>query len=140
MQPPAQAAEQKRVDTDYTLLRRGPHSFVLGTAYDGWTVDVQQDAVESYRWGRVFGDLNECLSVHEDGRRRKRPGGRDLRPPEPHHAGVPVLQRDRRAVPTAVPTSPSPRTRRHAQPTTVSTASDRATCGRGGTPLDPALR
>jgi hypothetical protein len=66
MQPFAEAAERKQVTTDHTLLRRGPHSYVLGTAYRDWTVDVQQEALQGYRWGRVFGDLNMCLWVFQD--------------------------------------------------------------------------
>ncbi|WP_328535331.1 hypothetical protein [Streptomyces sp. NBC_00344] len=57
----AQAAVRKQVTTDYTLLRRSPASYVLGTAYRNWTVDVHGDQNNGYRWGRVFGDLNTCL-------------------------------------------------------------------------------
>jgi hypothetical protein len=63
---PAQAAERKQVGTDYTLLRRGPHSYVLGTAYRGWNVDVQQAPSGGYWWGHVYGDLNTCLWIHQD--------------------------------------------------------------------------
>ena len=52
-------------DSDYTLLRRAPRSYVVGTAYRGWTVDVQGPADASYRWGRVFGNLNSCLWIYE---------------------------------------------------------------------------
>ncbi len=45
--------------------RRGPRSYVIGTAYRGWTVDVQGPANAGYRWGRVFGDLNMCLWTYE---------------------------------------------------------------------------
>ncbi len=63
---PANAdALRKAVDSDYTLLRRAPRSYVIGTAYRGWTVDVQGPADASYRWGRVFGDLNTCLWIYE---------------------------------------------------------------------------
>lgn len=61
----AEAAIRKTVNTDYTLLRRAPRSYVIGTAYRGWTVDVQGEADASYRWGRVFGDLNGCLWIYE---------------------------------------------------------------------------
>lgn len=61
----AEAALRKTVTTDYTLLRRAPRSYVIGTAYRDWTVDVQGDADASYRWGRVFGDLNACLWIYE---------------------------------------------------------------------------
>jgi len=61
----AEAALRKTVTSDYTLLRRGPRSYVIGTAYRGWTVDVQGPADASYRWGRVFGDLNGCLWIYE---------------------------------------------------------------------------
>lgn len=61
----AAAAVRKTVDSDYTLLRRGPRSYVVGTAYRGWTVDVQGPADASYRWGRIFGDLNRCLWIYE---------------------------------------------------------------------------
>lgn len=61
----AEAALRKAVDSDYTLLRRAPRSYVIGTAYRGWTVDVQGPADASYRWGRVFGDLNSCLWIYE---------------------------------------------------------------------------
>ncbi len=40
----ADAALRKSVTSDYTLLRRGPRSYVIGTAYRGWTVDVQGNA------------------------------------------------------------------------------------------------
>ena len=63
--PEAQAAVRKNIDTDYTLLRRGPRSYVIGTAHRGWTVDVQGPANAGYRWGRVFGDLNMCLWTYE---------------------------------------------------------------------------
>ncbi len=61
----AEAALRKSVTTDYTLLRRGPRSYVIGTAYRGWTVDVQGNADSGYRWGRVFGNLNACLWIYE---------------------------------------------------------------------------
>ncbi|MDQ3715978.1 MAG: hypothetical protein M3381_08180 [Actinomycetota bacterium] len=61
----AEAALRKSVTSDYTLLRRGPRSYVIGTAYRGWTVDVQGNADSGYRWGRVFGDLNGCLWIYE---------------------------------------------------------------------------
>lgn len=47
--------------SDYTLLRRAPSSYVIGTAYRRWTVDVQGASSGAYSWGRVFGDLNSCL-------------------------------------------------------------------------------
>ncbi|MFD3762014.1 hypothetical protein [Streptomyces sp. NPDC058622] len=59
--PSAEAAARKHVSADYTLLRRAPHSYVLGTAYRNWTVDVQGEQSGGYRWGRVHGDLNACL-------------------------------------------------------------------------------
>lgn len=61
----AEAAVRKTVTSDYTLLRRGPRSYVIGTAYRGWTVDAQGPADAGYRWGRVFGDLNGCLWIYE---------------------------------------------------------------------------
>lgn len=61
----ADAAVRKNVDTDYTLLRRAPRSYVIGTAYSGWTFDAQGPADAGYRWGRVFGDLNTCLWIYE---------------------------------------------------------------------------
>jgi hypothetical protein len=63
MAPLAEGAERKRVDSDYTLLRRSPSSYVLGTAYHDWMVDVQQETSGAYQWGRVHGDLNTCLWV-----------------------------------------------------------------------------
>src|SRR5680860_436609 len=63
--PQAEAALRQSVTTDYTLLRRGPHSYVIGTAYRGWTVDIQGVASEGYRWGRVYGDLNACLWIYD---------------------------------------------------------------------------
>lgn len=63
--PPAEAALRKSVTTDYTLLRRAPRSYVIGTAYRGWTFDAQGPADAGYRWGRVFGDLNTCLWIFE---------------------------------------------------------------------------
>ena len=62
---PAQAALRKAIEPDYTLLRRGPHSYVLGTGYRGWTVDVQDAASEAYRWGHVYGSLDTCLWIFE---------------------------------------------------------------------------
>lgn len=59
--PAAEAAVRKTITTDYTLLRRAPSSYVIGTAYRGWTDDVHGDGVDGYRWGRVYGDLNTCL-------------------------------------------------------------------------------
>lgn len=61
----AEAAVRKSVTSDYTLLRRGPRSYVVGTAYRDWTFDAQGDADAGYRWGRVFGDLNTCLWIYE---------------------------------------------------------------------------
>lgn len=63
--PRAHAALRQQVTTDYTLLRRGPHSYVVGTAYRGWTVDIQQEPLEGYRWGHVYGDLNACLWIYD---------------------------------------------------------------------------
>ncbi|MEJ7833308.1 MAG: hypothetical protein WKF79_10355 [Nocardioides sp.] len=63
--PPADAALRKSVNTDYTLLRRAPRSYVIGTAYRGWTFDAHGPADAGYRWGRVFGDLNTCLWIYE---------------------------------------------------------------------------
>lgn len=63
--PEAQAALRKNVDTDYTLLRRDARSYVIGTAYRGWTFDVHGPAKAGYRWGRVFGDVNTCLWIYE---------------------------------------------------------------------------
>lgn len=65
MTPQAQAALRQSVTTDYTLLRRGPHSYVTGTAYRDWTFDVQGVASEGYRWGRVYGDLNTCIWIYD---------------------------------------------------------------------------
>ncbi len=62
---PAGAALRKTIEPDYTLLRRGPHSYVLGTGYRGWTVDVQDAASEAYRWGHVYGSLDACLWIFE---------------------------------------------------------------------------
>jgi len=59
------AAIRKTVTSDYALLRRAPRSYVLGTAYDGWSFDAQGPAEAGYRWGRVFGDLNVCLWISE---------------------------------------------------------------------------
>ena len=72
---PALAALRKTVSTDYTLLRRGPHSYVVGTGYRGWTVDVQQDASEGYRWGHIYGALNACLWIFQDA---VTPGGAEV--------------------------------------------------------------
>ncbi len=63
--PEAQAALRKNVDTDYTLLRRDARSYVIGTAYRGWTFDAHGPAKAGYRWGRVFGDVNTCLWIYE---------------------------------------------------------------------------
>jgi len=60
----AEAALRKSVTSDYTLLRRAPASYVIGTAYRGWTVDIQGPAESGYRWGRIFGDLNACLWIY----------------------------------------------------------------------------
>jgi len=49
--PPAEAALRKSVNTDYTLLRRAPRSYVIGTAYRGWTFDAHGAADAAYRWG-----------------------------------------------------------------------------------------
>ncbi|MFB7165137.1 hypothetical protein [Streptomyces sp. NPDC056242] len=63
--PTAQAAVRKHVDSDYTLLRRSPASYVIGTAYRGWTVDIQGDPQGGYRWGHIYGDLNSCLWIYD---------------------------------------------------------------------------
>ncbi|NKI42006.1 hypothetical protein [Streptomyces physcomitrii] len=60
----ADAALRKRVDTDYTLLRRAPRSYVIGTAYRDWTVDVHGEQDAGYRWARVHGDLDNCLWIY----------------------------------------------------------------------------
>lgn len=54
------AGERKHVDTGYTLVRSGPHAYVIATAYHGDTVDVQQDQSDDYRWGRVYGGIDVC--------------------------------------------------------------------------------
>ena len=61
----AEAALRKTVTSDYTLLRRAPRSYVIGTAYRDWTFDAQGEADAGYRWGRIFGDLNTCLWIYE---------------------------------------------------------------------------
>ncbi|MCZ4095237.1 hypothetical protein C8250_002665 [Streptomyces sp. So13.3] len=63
-EPSADAAVRKHVTTDYTLLRRAPHSYVIGTAYRNWTVDVHGDQNSGYRWGRIYGDVNSCLWIY----------------------------------------------------------------------------
>jgi hypothetical protein len=60
----ADAAVRKHVDTDYTLLRRSPASYVIGTAYRGWTADIQGPASGGYRWAHVYGTINECLWIY----------------------------------------------------------------------------
>ena len=62
--PQADAALRKNVTSDYTLLRRGPRSYVIGTAYRDWTVDVHGPQDAGYRWARVFGNLNSCLWIY----------------------------------------------------------------------------
>ncbi len=62
--PSAEAAIRKQVDTDYTLLRRGPRSYVVGTAYRDWTADVHGEQDSGYRWARVYGTLNTCLWIY----------------------------------------------------------------------------
>jgi len=64
---PAEAALRKQVVTDYVMLRSAPGSYAVGTAYRGWTVDVQQEAVNSFRWGHVYGTLNTCLWLSQAG-------------------------------------------------------------------------
>ena len=54
------AGEQKHVTTDYTLVRSDPHAYVVGTAYRGDTIDVQQVQSGGYRWGHVNGNLDVC--------------------------------------------------------------------------------
>ncbi|MET7931183.1 hypothetical protein ABZT43_46515 [Streptomyces sp. NPDC005349] len=49
----------------HTLLRRSPVSYVVGTAYRGWTVDIQGDPQGGYRWGHIYGDLNSCLWIYD---------------------------------------------------------------------------
>lgn len=62
--PTAHAAVRKHVDTDYTLLRRAPASYVIGTAYRDWTADIHGDQQDGYRWTRVYGNLNKCLWIY----------------------------------------------------------------------------
>lgn len=62
--PAAEAAVRKHVDPTYTLLRRSPASYVVGTAYKGWTADIQQSPLRGYRWGRIFGTVNMCLWIY----------------------------------------------------------------------------
>lgn len=62
--PTAHAAVRKHVDTDYTLLRRAPASYVIGTAYRDWTADIHGDQQDGYRWARVYGNLNKCLWIY----------------------------------------------------------------------------
>lgn len=50
----AGAGERKTVNSDYTLVRSDPGSYVIGTAFRGDPVDVQQDASSGYRWGMVY--------------------------------------------------------------------------------------
>lgn len=51
---PAGAGERKTVNTDYTLVRSDPHAYVVGIAFRGDTVDVQQEESGGYRWGSVY--------------------------------------------------------------------------------------
>ncbi|MEJ7725569.1 MAG: hypothetical protein WKH47_00960 [Actinomycetes bacterium] len=48
------AGERKTVGSDYTLVRSDPHAYVIGTAYRGDTIDIQQEASGGYRWGAVY--------------------------------------------------------------------------------------
>jgi hypothetical protein len=52
--PPVNAGERKTVNTDYTLVRSDPGAYVVGIAFRGDTVDVQQDESGGYRWGLVY--------------------------------------------------------------------------------------
>jgi hypothetical protein len=51
--------------TGSTLIRAKPASWVLGSAFDGWRVDVQGGAVNGYRWGYVYNGFDRCAWVAE---------------------------------------------------------------------------
>jgi hypothetical protein len=63
---PASAAPTARhVDSDYTLLRSAPASFVVGTAYKGWSIRDEGNQ-GAYAWARVGGNLRHCLWIYRN--------------------------------------------------------------------------
>ncbi|MFG1958389.1 hypothetical protein [Nonomuraea sp. NPDC049028] len=52
----------RKVDSDYTLLRSAPGSFVIGTAYKPWSVRIDGGR-QTYTWARVGGNLNRCFWI-----------------------------------------------------------------------------
>ena len=69
--PPAEAALTKRVSTPSVTLRAGPGSWAIGAAFGygssrtPWTVDVQQNPVNTFRWGFVGGSFQYCAWISE---------------------------------------------------------------------------
>lgn len=62
--PAAAAPVGKRVDSDYTLLRSAPASWVIGTAYRDWSLS-DEGATSGYAWARIGGDLHHCMWISE---------------------------------------------------------------------------
>jgi hypothetical protein len=63
-----------KVDSDYTLLRSAPASWVIGTAYRDWSAR-DEGVPGTYAWARVGGDLHRCVWIYRDA---TTPGGRDV--------------------------------------------------------------
>ncbi len=62
---PAHAGQAGRVTSDYTLLRAKPHGFVIGQAYRGQGVTVQQAPQEGYQWARIGNNFNDCAWIFQ---------------------------------------------------------------------------
>jgi hypothetical protein len=64
----------RQVDSDYTLLRSAPGSFVIGTAYKRWSVRIDGGR-QTYAWARVGGNLSRCVWIFY---KATTPGGRTI--------------------------------------------------------------
>ncbi len=63
--PPAHAGRAGSVSSDYTLLRAKPHGFVIGQAYRGTPVVMQQEVSEGYQWARIGGSFQDCAWIYQ---------------------------------------------------------------------------
>ena len=67
----------RQVTSDFTLLRSARGSYMIGTAYKGWSVRID-GGQQTYTWARVGGNLNRCFWIFYNA---TAPGGRSMSKP-----------------------------------------------------------
>jgi hypothetical protein len=73
--PASAGTSHRSVGVAYTLLRSAPSSWVVGTAYQGWSYE-EKARDRSYAWARIGGDLHACLWIFRS--RKAGTNGRDV--------------------------------------------------------------